>query len=196
MSEGLMAYLIIRETLFWGRRGCIFINPSRFLLLVLLCRFCVWRRRSRLRVSVLSFFLPARTSPNRGHIFSRTKQPQKPEHLEKTEFPKITNILGKRFFFLCCDCWLTLPGLNSGNSSVTLGSALAASFCIIPASGRLSLSGAPRIPELWHGRSVSDSESEELLKSTFSPVEDGAMMEGRIMPSPSSPTVMRGGDRF
>lgn len=87
-SEALKAYLIVREALFWGRRGCILINPSRFLLLVLLCRFCVWRRRSRLRVSVLSFFLPAGTSPNRGHIFSGTKQPQKPEYLEKTEFPK------------------------------------------------------------------------------------------------------------
>lgn len=74
---------------------------------------------------------------------------------------------------------------------MTPGSALAASFCMMPASGRLSLSGGPPDPEPWHGRSVSDSESEELLKSTLSPVEDGAMMEGRMMPSPSSPTARR-----
>lgn len=59
----------------------------------------------------------------------------------------------------------------------------------------MSISGAPRVPKPWQGRSVSDSESEELLKSTLSPVEDGAMMEGRIMPSPSSPTVVKGGGR-
>lgn len=78
---------------------------------------------------------------------------------------------------------------------MTPGSALAASFCMMPARGRLSLSGGPPAPKPWQGRSVSDSESEELLKSTLSAVEDGAMMEGRIMPSPSSPTVMRDSDR-
>lgn len=89
----------------------------------------------------------------------------------------------------CLQRSFTFPGLNSGKSSVTPGSALAASFCMIPARGRLSLSGGPPAPRPWQGRSVSDSESEELLKSTLSPVEDGAMMEGRIMPSPSSPAV-------
>lgn len=53
----------------------------------------------------------------------------------------------------------------------------------------MRLSGGPPDPKPWQGRSVSDSESEELLKSTLSAVEDGAMMEGRMMPSPSSPTV-------
>lgn len=78
---------------------------------------------------------------------------------------------------------------------MTPGSALAASFCIMPASGRLSRSGGAPDPGPWHGRSVSDSESEELLKSTLSPVEDGAMMEGKMMPSPSSPTTRRDNDR-
>lgn len=150
MWDPLKAYLIIRETLFWGRRGCIFINPSRFLLLVLLCRFCVWRRRPRLRVSMLPFFLPACTSPNRRHIFSWTKQPQKPEHLGKAELPRSLENISKNKLFYCvmmlC-CWLTRPGLNSGKSAVTLGNALAASLCMIPASGRLSLSGVPRTPE-------------------------------------------------
>lgn len=47
----------------------------------------------------------------------------------------------------------------------------------------------PLPPEPCEGRSASDSESDELLKSTFSAAEDGAMMEGRMMPSPSSPTT-------
>lgn len=112
------------------------------------------------------------------------------------EVIKHLNILvTKEILSLGYDWWFTFPGLNSGKSSVTLGNALAASFCMIPARGRLSISGAPRVPKPWQGRSVSDSESEELLKSTLSTVEDGAMMEGRIMPSPSSPTVIKGGDR-
>jgi len=76
---------------------------------------------------------------------------------------------------------------------VTPGNAFAASFCMMPARGRLSMSGAPPTPEPWQGRSVSDSESEELLKSTLSAVEDGAIMEGRMIPSPSSPTARRDG---
>uniref|UniRef100_A0A674N727 Uncharacterized protein n=1 Tax=Takifugu rubripes TaxID=31033 RepID=A0A674N727_TAKRU len=72
----------------------IFINPSRFLLLVLLCWFSVWRRRPRLGVSVLPFFLPAGTSPYGRHIFSRTKQPQEPEHLGEKEHPQsLENII-------------------------------------------------------------------------------------------------------
>lgn len=47
----------------------------------------------------------------------------------------------------------------------------------------------PLPPGPCKGRSASDSESDELLKSTFSAAEDGAMMEGRMMPSPSSPTT-------
>lgn len=101
MSEPLKAYLIIGETLFWGRRGCIFINPSGFLFLVLLCWFCIWRRRPRLRVSVLPFLLPAGTSPNRWHIFSRTKEPQKPEHLGKTGLRKSLENTSKKKFFYC-----------------------------------------------------------------------------------------------
>lgn len=57
------------------------------------------------------------------------------------------------------------------------------------------MSGGPPALEPWQGRSVSDSESEELLKSTLSAVEDGAMMDGRMMPSPSSPTVKQGQTR-
>lgn len=78
---------------------------------------------------------------------------------------------------------------------MTPGSALAASFCMMPASGRFRLSGGPPAPEPWQGRSLSDSESEELLKSTLSAAEDGAIMEGRMIPSPSSPTARRNGDR-
>lgn len=74
---------------------------------------------------------------------------------------------------------------------MTLGNALAASFCMMPARGSVSLSGGPKTPEPWQGRSVSDSESEELLKSTLSAVEDGAIIEGKMMPSPSSPTAKR-----
>lgn len=84
---------------------------------------------------------------------------------------------------------VTLPGLNSGKSSVTSGSDLAASFCMMPARGRFSWSGGPPDPNPWQGRSVSDSESEELLKSTLSAREDGAIIEGRMMPSPSSESI-------
>lgn len=72
---------------------------------------------------------------------------------------------------------------------MTPGRALAASFCMMPARGRLREVGGPPDPEPVEGRSVSDSESEELLKSTLSTREEGAMMEGRMIPSPSSPTV-------
>lgn len=75
---------------------------------------------------------------------------------------------------------------------MTSGSALAASFCMMPARGRLSWSGGPPDPKPWQGRSVSDSESDELLKSTFSVIEDGAIIEGKMMPSPSSGAKKRG----
>lgn len=74
---------------------------------------------------------------------------------------------------------------------MTSGSALAASLCMMPARGRVSRSGGPPAPKPWQGRSVSDSESEELLKSTLSAAEDGAIIEGSMMPSPSSPAMMR-----
>lgn len=40
-------------------------------------------------------------------------------------------------------CELTLPGLNSGKSSVTAGRALAASFCMMPARGSVRMDGLP-----------------------------------------------------
>lgn len=57
---------------------------------------------------------------------------------------------------------------------------------MIPASGKVSFpSFDSAFLESWE--LVSDSESEELLKSIFSKaVEEGAMMEGKMIPSPSS----------
>jgi hypothetical protein len=60
---------------------------------------------------------------------------------------------------------------------------------MMPARGKLRQAGEPPDPGPADGLSVSDSESEELLKSTLSTREEGAMMEGRMIPSPSSPTV-------
>lgn len=62
---------------------------------------------------------------------------------------------------------------------------------MIPASGSVRLLSWPGPPDPRGVRSVSDSESEELLNSTFSVSEEGAIMEGRIIPSPSSGTVKR-----
>lgn len=80
----------------------------------------------------------------------------------------------------------TLPGRNSGKSSVTLGNCLVASRCMIPARGSVSLPSLDSACLASWGP-ISDSESELLLKSTLSEAaEEGAMMEGKMIPSPSS----------
>lgn len=84
----------------------------------------------------------------------------------------------------------TLPGRNSGKSSVTLGNCLVASRCMIPARGSVSLPSLDSACLASWGP-ISDSESELLLKSTLSEAaEEGAMMEGKMIPSPSSDTTI------
>lgn len=61
---------------------------------------------------------------------------------------------------------------------------------MMPARGRVR-HFCPPVPEPWDGRSLSLSLSDELLKSTLSPTDDGAMIEGRMIPSPSSLTEHR-----